>query len=104
MTEAQWMMVLLALLVGAFISFLLSVGYRLSIGKGGDASCQWKTHIWGGIGFLFFGLDGLLSARFLDTGFHKTAIIALIFWLGGGVLLHVGLSIRSKMKAQSPPK
>lgn len=92
------MMILLGLLIGAFISFLLSVGYRISIGKGGDESCQWKTHIWSGIGFLLFGLDGAIAARFLDTGYHKTAIIALVFWFGGGVLLHVGLSIRSKMK------
>lgn len=97
---------MLALLLGQFVCFVLAVGYILSQGKP-DASptCKYKGLLYGGIGFLLFGTNGIMAAPYV-VQFEQTRWVGLALYVLGAALLALGLHLRknhlSSKRAQKP--
>jgi hypothetical protein len=86
----------LGILIGQFVCFLFAAGYVLSMNTpDGKPSCRYKALLFGGIGFLLFGTNGLIVAPWTEN-FNQTRWVAVGLYFLGAVLLQFGLSQRRK--------
>ena len=89
----------LALLAGQFVCFLLAVGYVVSMNTaGGHPSCKYKSLLFGGIGFLLFGSNGLIVASWAPD-FNSTRWVGLALYVLGAALLALGLRCRREFQS-----
>ncbi len=87
---------MLSLLLVQFVAFFASVAYLMSHRQGGHQSCQWKSSIMGGIGFVVMCLNGFIVAAYVDSGEAlKTRLLAASLGLIGIFLLGWGRYKRS---------
>jgi hypothetical protein len=85
---------MLALLAGQFVCFVLAVGYVLSQHTSdGHPSCKYKALLFGGIGFLLFGSNGIIAAHWAPQ-FDLTRWVGLVLYVLGAALLALGLRVR----------
>lgn len=85
---------MLALLAGQFVCFVLAAGYVLSQHTSDShPSCKYKALLFGGIGFLLFGSNGIIAAHWAPQ-FDLTRWVGLILYVLGAALLALGLHER----------
>lgn len=90
------MWTMLALLAGQLVCFSFAVGYVLSqYAPDGSPSCKYKSLLFGGIGFLLFGLNGIIAAPYV-VQFEFTRWVSIGLYLLGAALLQYGLSVRKQ--------
>src|SRR5215468_9318265 len=87
--------IMLGTLTLAGLAFALSVAARLSSATGGKPYTAYWATMFGGAGFVLFGIVGLMSAHYLAAGQRGlTPIFSILFVLFGAFQLYIGLRAR----------
>lgn len=83
---------MLALLCGQLVCFVISVQH-IFVNPQKHSSRKYTGLLFGGVGFLLFGTNGMLAAPYVGDG-GTTKYLGLLLYLLGMALLALGLHIR----------